>query len=216
MTATMHITFDDGPHPDYTPAVLDCLSRHRARATFFMVGEYVLEHPDLVRAALEQGSTVGNHTMTHSIQPGEVGAETTYLDEVRETSTAIESVTGRRPTTFRPPWGRRVWAPASTRAPMADEVAALGLRLWLWDAECEDWEHPQPPGAELVDRLEQMMRPPCAPGCGADGWVVLLHDGVPAGETDDERARDETVAALELLLERYEARGFEFVPLPGS
>jgi peptidoglycan/xylan/chitin deacetylase (PgdA/CDA1 family) len=212
----MHITFDDGPHPTFTPAMLEVLERFDARATFFLIGEHVEAFPDVVEAILAQGSTVGNHTLTHSIRPGTPGMEERYLAEVAATSEILSSVAGRRPTAFRPPWGRHLWASGSTVPPMADAVAELGLRLWLWDAECEDWEHPQPSADELLERLVTAMEAPAVPASGSEGWVVLLHDGVPGGESGEGRTREASVSVLERLLERHGRDGVEFTPLPGS
>jgi peptidoglycan/xylan/chitin deacetylase (PgdA/CDA1 family) len=210
----IHLTYDDGPNPLYTADLLDVLDRFGATATFFMVGAYAERHPDLVRRVAVQGSTIGNHTMTHTIRPATPGAETSYLDEVGQTSDVLEAITGRRPTAFRPPWGRDAWAAGSTRAPMAQETASLGLRLWLWDAKALDWENPQAPADILVRRIEKEMSLCGAPQSGSDGWVVLFHDGVPDHELP--RTQDNTIPATAQLLEKYSALGYVFEALPGS
>jgi len=209
----MYLTFDDGPDREYTPRVLALLTRYEARATFFMIGDSADRHADLVTDVLEQGSTVGNHTMTHSIDPRIEGNDSSYLDEVVKASELLERITGRRPTAFRPPWGLDTWADGSARAPMSDEVNEMGMHLWLWDADGADWKNPQPRAAEIVEQIRLGVNVG-ARNCGTDRPVILLHDGVPPYASG--RSQSEVIPALELLLQTCTEKGHTFESLPGS
>src|SRR5205085_2813258 len=117
------ITFDDGPNPSMTPKFLELLGRYNARATFFMIGHYVREYPELVRELLDRGHVTGNHTQTHPnlFRTG----RTRTGDELRRCQDAIADVLGTPPKFFRPPWGLR--SPWLARA-----AAELNLRTAMW------------------------------------------------------------------------------------
>jgi peptidoglycan-N-acetylglucosamine deacetylase len=152
--AGVALTFDDGPDPDATPAVLEILEREEARATFFLVGEQLLVHHELGRAVAAAGHDVALHGFRH--------VEHEELEDPREDLLrgldAIESATGVRPRLCRPPYGR--FSEASFAA-----CTALELEPVYWSAWGMDWE-PLPPDriAELATRdLDE-------------GAIVLLHD----------------------------------------
>jgi peptidoglycan/xylan/chitin deacetylase (PgdA/CDA1 family) len=148
------LTFDDGPDPDATPAVLDALELAGARATFFLVGEQLLVHHELGRAVADAGHGVGLHGF-HHVEHDELEDP---RDDLLRGLDAVESATGVRPTVFRPPYGR--FSEASFAA-----CRELGLEPVYWSAWGMDWES-LPPGriAELVGRDL------------AEGVIVLLHD----------------------------------------
>ena len=98
---TVYLTFDDGPIPDVTPWVLDTLDRYGIKATFFMVGENVERHPELLEEVRRRGHSVGNHTMSH-LQGAHVGTKH-YLHNVFRANELIGS------TLFRPPHGLLRW-----------------------------------------------------------------------------------------------------------
>ena len=97
------LTFDDGPHPEYTPQALERLRRYGWKGTFFLVGERAAAHPDLVRRIIEDGHEVGNHSYTHS-EPAETSVGK-LLDEVRATRRLLEEIAGKPVTLMRPPRG---------------------------------------------------------------------------------------------------------------
>jgi peptidoglycan-N-acetylglucosamine deacetylase len=178
----VYLTFDDGPTPAYTPRVLALLARHRARATFFVVGRNAATWPGLVRRELAAGHGVGNHTWSHRRITGLRGAQ--LAAEVSATSAAIQRITGAPVRCLRPPF-------AAVDAASADRVRALGLRLVLWDVDPDDWLRP---GARTIaGRVLGRVR---------SGDVVLMHDG--GGD------RSQTMAALEQVLATLSARGFRF------
>jgi peptidoglycan-N-acetylglucosamine deacetylase len=181
----VYLTFDDGPTPAYTPRVLALLARHRARATFFVVGRNAATWPGLVRRELAAGHGVGNHTWSHRRLTGLRGGR--LRAEVGATSAAIRRATGSGPRCLRPPYG------AVDRV-SADQVRALGLRLVLWDVDSNDWRRP---GVGVIaGRVLSRVR---------SGDVVLFHDG--GGN------RVQTLAALDQVLSALSARGFRFSAL---
>jgi peptidoglycan/xylan/chitin deacetylase (PgdA/CDA1 family) len=181
----VYLTFDDGPTPAYTPRVLALLARHRARATFFVVGRNAATWPGLVRRELAAGHGVGNHTWSHRRLTGLRGGR--LQAEVGAASAAIRRATGSGPRCLRPPYG-------TVDAASAYQVRALGLRLVLWDVDSNDWRRP---GAGVIaGRVLSRVR---------SGDVVLFHDG--GGN------REQTLAALDQVLSALSARGFRFSAL---
>ena len=184
---TIALTFDDGPDPKWTPQILDLLARHEARATFFVIGSKVNEHPELTRRILAEGHEIGAHTFSHA----ELVAVPSWRRRLEMTLTqnAIAGVTGRRATLMRPPFS------AEPDAVRADEFTALaevtrGTYLAvLADHDTEDWRRP---GVEAIVNAS-------TPRLGT-GAVVMLHDG--GGD------RSQTVAAVKTLLE--EGSGYQF------
>src|ERR1700694_2486848 len=150
-------TFDDGPNPVYTPQVLAVLQAYNIKATFFDVGYLVKEYPNIVREEFLQGHTIGNHSWSHP-QLTRLSA-TDILSQLVSTSDAIQSVTGSRPTIFRPPYGsfnRIVFAQALQQ----------NLSTILWNDEAHDWTTPGV--SMIVYRILNLAR---------NGGIILLHDG---------------------------------------
>ncbi|KUL36978.1 oligosaccharide deacetylase [Streptomyces sp. NRRL F-4489] len=181
------LTFDDGPDPRYTPEILQLLRRHRARATFFVVGECALAFPDLLHYIAEEGHTIGNHTWTHpqltALPPGEVRAE------LGRTSALIEEILGSAPTLARAPYGD--WDPLSLAV-----CNDLGMSPVGWSVDSEDWTRPGP--ERIADTVLDELGP---------GAIVLCHDG--GGD------RLQTVQALEWYLPELLDQGYEPVRVPG-
>jgi peptidoglycan/xylan/chitin deacetylase (PgdA/CDA1 family) len=101
--AEIALTFDDGPHPEHTPRLLDVLGAAGAKGTFFVIGEHTLRHPKLVRRIADEGHDIGNHTWTHS-EPSRTPASR-FLAEVIQTRQIIQNLTGRDCRLMRPPKG---------------------------------------------------------------------------------------------------------------
>jgi peptidoglycan/xylan/chitin deacetylase (PgdA/CDA1 family) len=165
------LTYDDGPDPETTTALLGALRSAGAHATFFNVGRRARAHPSLVRAQRSAGMWIGNHSWTHPHLTGLDAARITL--ELTRTQRAIRDATGTAPVLFRPPYG-------DTDATVRAVAQRLGLTEVLWDADSRDWD-----GAG-VDRIVR------AAADLADGDVLLMHDGYRA--TVD--AVPELVAAL--------------------
>ena len=150
----VYLTFDDGPHAEYTPQVLDVLARHGARATFFVVGRLARAYPDIIERIAAEGHTVANHTWNHE------DLATLTRPEFDETVGRTEAILGDLATPcLRPPYG-------SIGAHTREWAAAHGLSLLTWDGSPMDWR--RPPATEIADYIVQW-----AP----TGAVILLHDG---------------------------------------
>lgn len=178
------LTFDDGPDPQRTPAVLDLLARQEVRATFFVVGARAEAHPELVRRMATEGHVVGNHSYTHSWRfPLRSLGRT--VEELRRTGEVLHRITGRQPRLFRPPFG--VTNPTIARA-----VRRLGLDPVGWSIRSLDTmgQSPERVAARILRRLHP-------------GAVILLHDRCAGSER-----------LVGLLVEGLRSRGLEPVTLP--
>ena len=150
----VHLTFDDGPHPTYTPRVLDILARHGVRATFFVLGSLAENRPELMARIAAEGHTVANHTWNHDNLAGLPRAS--FDDTVGRTQAILAN---QATPCLRPPYG-------STDAFTRDWAASAGLDLVLWTVDTNDWRRPGAP--VIADRIVQ----------GAtDKAIVLMHDG---------------------------------------
>lgn len=185
------LTFDDGPDPDATPAVLDALDAAGLSATFFLVGEQLLAHHELGREIADRGHAVAAHGFRH-IEHDEL--ENAWGDLVRSLD-AVEAATGVRPGLFRPPYGR--CSDASYAA-----VRDLGLETVYWSSWGMDWE-PLP-----ADRIAELVVRDLAPGA-----IVLLHDSARYAHRADVGP---TIEAIPLIAEAVRARGLEPVTLPSG
>ena len=153
---TMALTFDDGPDPDITPAVLDALGEAGARGTFFLVGERVLLHPGIVRMIAEGGHRIGNHSMSHSrmifMKRNEVEEE---IDGVQR---AVEDAAGTAPVMFRPPYGIFDFTCARV-------VKERAMKLVLWTVLSGDYSDAS--RDEILRRVTPFVRA---------GSIVVFHD----------------------------------------
>jgi peptidoglycan-N-acetylglucosamine deacetylase len=149
------LTFDDGPDPDATPAVLDALRADGARAVFFLVGEQVEAHPELARQVADEGHVVALHGFRH-VEHDELGDGARA--DLERGAAAVTAATGVEPRLYRPPYGR-----FSERSYAA--AAELGLTPVYWSAWGSDWE-PIPP-----DRIAETAIRDLDPGA-----ILLLHD----------------------------------------
>lgn len=174
------LTFDDGPDEEMTPRVLALLHRYRAQATFFVVGDKVRQHPELVQRILADGHTLGNHTLSHN-PLATLYSVSRYHEELFWGGDVVERLTGRRMRLFRPPFG-------VTNPPIARAVKALGLTCIGWSVRSLDTTRL---GRERVlRRIEKGLKP---------GAVVLLHDRLP----ESDRLLEEVLKLLER--ENYKA-----------
>lgn len=128
---TIALTFDDGPHPEFTPKVLDALAANCMHATFFLVGNRVEKHPDIVRRISSAGHTIGNHTYTH-VRCSQLGLAE-FRHQLELTDRAIQNAcrTAPQPTFFRPPWG-------SLTSWQVYHLWRQGRRIALWSVSSDD------------------------------------------------------------------------------
>lgn len=174
------LTFDDGPHPEHTPPLLDRMKERGVRATFFLLGRQIERYPDLVKRIAEEGHDVGHHSYTHG--DPETTSAIELVTEARRTSALVERLVGRPPRLFRPPHGKLT--PGKTVA-----LWATRQTIVLWNQDPKDFA--------------------CASGEELAGWfrgrrfeggdVVLLHDVHP-----------HAAAAFEAIVQAVDASGLRF------
>ncbi len=176
------LTFDDGPNPAATPRLLEVLAKHSARATFFLIGDYVLREPALTRELIAAGHTVGNHTMHHLWLPRHSSA--TIRAELLACNAAIEQTTGQAVTLFRAPHGAK--RPAVMRI-----ARELGMRTVQWNLMVGDWKDRS--GDDLVRRIQHGIAAHQQRGRGTS---VVLHDGSQFSPNANRAATVDAVQAL--------------------
>ena len=151
------LTFDDGPHPTYTPLLLDVLASRKVRATFYVVGRAAEYSPQIIRRILDEGHELGNHSWSH---PNFTGWETAeILTEVDRTNEVLFKASGVMPNTFRPPYG------AFSFEQRFKLYQDRGLPTVLWSVDPEDWKHP---GQQAITE--------CVITEAQPGSIVLSHD----------------------------------------
>lgn len=179
---TIALTFDDGPHPQYTAEILDILAEYRVSATFFVIGENVEQYPALLERAVSEGHEIGNHTQTHPLR-------NLPREQMEEEISACERTVGewidRRPHLFRPPGG----IISQTVMTLAEDHS---YRVILWSIDTRDWAHT--PVEKIVQTVTDEV--------GA-GDIILMHDGIDAPSP--------TPAALRILIPSLLSQGYRFV-----
>ncbi|GAA0383621.1 hypothetical protein GCM10009530_38090 [Microbispora corallina] len=152
------LTFDDGPWP-YTPALLDTLKKHKAKATFFVLGRKVANRPELTRRIVAEGHDIGNHTWDHEVLTTLSDEE--VLSTVSSTTDIIRETIGKAPTMMRPPSG-------ATNSRVGALMAQLGLPQILWTGSTLDW---QARNTKVIAKRTLAL--------AKRNGVILLHDIVP-------------------------------------
>lgn len=153
------LTFDDGPHPDWTPKILDQLRAARVKATFCVVGREVRRHPALVVRMVREGHSLCNHSWQHDLELGGRSAAHIRADLARTNGEIHRVVPGTRITYYRQPGGK--WTPELIKV-----VEALGMIPLHWDVDPRDWAKPKP--VVISKRVSAQVRP---------GSIILMHDG---------------------------------------
>ncbi len=179
------LTFDDGPDPRYTPAILNILKKFKAAATFFVIGREAQRHPQIIKAIKSSGCLLGNHSYSH-LSLGKARFSV-VREELLKTSDILFKITGDNPHWLRPPGG-------SVNLILLKFANSLGYRIVLWDIDPWDWSKPD------VNTIYRRVVTKAKPGS-----VILLHDG--GGN------RKNTLLALPLILKSLTNRGFSFVTL---
>lgn len=154
------LTFDDGPHPDITPRLLDLLAEHALHATFFVIGREAERYPHLVARMVAEGHAVGHHSYTHS-EPALTSAET-LLGELEMANDTFREAAGVLPTIMRPPKGQ-------LSSSKLVRLLARGFRIVLWSVDPKDY------AMASAEPLVAWARE--TPLAGGD--VILLHDVQP-------------------------------------
>jgi peptidoglycan/xylan/chitin deacetylase (PgdA/CDA1 family) len=186
------LTYDDGPNDPHTLRLLEVLAKHSIHATFFLIGRYVQQRPDIAREIVQAGHVVGNHTHTHPLLIFK--SETEIRHELSQCRAALQDAVGQHSNLFRPPFGGR--RPAVLRI-----ARELGLEPVMWNVTGYDWN--APPAAAIERKVVKQIR---------GGDVILLHDG---GHKQMGADRSQIVIATDRLIARYKSEGYEFVTVPG-
>lgn len=175
------LTFDDGPHPQNTPRLLDILRRYNVKATFYVVGTNAARYPNLIRRIVAEGHEIGNHTWSHPKLTGL--SDAAVREQLNKTRNAIVAACGIAPKTLRPPYGslsqrQRQWIRSE-----------YGYPTILWSVDPLDWKRP---GSSVVtSRIVQGT---------TRGGIVLAHD-IHAG----------TIDAMPTTINKLLAKGFRFL-----
>ena len=176
------LTFDDGPN-EMTLLVLDVLRKYNVKATFFCIGKNIETHPSILKKIVEEGHTVGNHSFSHSPFFDFYG-KNQVIAEIEQTDALIETVTGKKTTVFRPPYG--VTNPSIRNALAVTKHKTIGWNIRSLDGVVKNEKF-------LLDRIIKRIKP---------GGIVLLHD-----------TSIQTVNVLEQLLSFLQQNNYAVVPL---
>jgi peptidoglycan/xylan/chitin deacetylase (PgdA/CDA1 family) len=190
-TRKLALTYDDGPNDPCTLQLLEVLAKHEVKATFFVLGRFVQQKPNIVRALASAGHIIGNHSWDH---PRLIFASDSELRrQVEETQAAVFDACGMTPTLFRPPYGGR--RPGTLQA-----VRKLGLESVMWNVTCYDWKATS--AERVFAHVQRQVH---------GGDVILMHDGDQQAMGAD---RSHTVEATDRIIAQYKAEGYEFVTVP--
>ena len=180
----LFLTFDDGPIPEVTPAVLELLKTYDAKATFFCIGQNINTHPEIFQKIISDGHAIGNHTYNH-LNGWKTKADA-YIQNVEICAQVINvnHQIARLKPLFRPPYGRIT----------ASQYAALKKQysLIMWDVLSEDWKT-KLNSEDCFENVRRKAKP---------GSIIVFHDSL--------KARERMFPALEKILEYFSKKGFRF------
>jgi peptidoglycan/xylan/chitin deacetylase (PgdA/CDA1 family) len=187
------LTFDDGPDPRYTPEIARILSERGVKATFFMVGQAIQAHPDVVRQVMDQGHEIGNHTWDH--RSLNFQGPQAIRHQIESTDQILADLGYQGSILFRPPFGHSLlflpWV-----------LNHMDRANVFWSIDPQDWDATEP--EQILAALAPQIH---------NGGIILLHDGDANPYGTGVKPRDTTVAALPLILDTYLAQGYRFVTL---
>ncbi len=184
---TIALTFDDGPHPRYTPKILEILKENDAKATFFVLGKHVEFYPEALKKIQKEGHEIGNHTFSHI--DVKTASQKKIREEFEKTQQAIFSVIGIRPNLFRPPFGFH-------NKKVIETVKEHNCKIILWSThqDSKDWSNPGV--KKIVNTILKETK---------NGDIILLHDYV--------EGPSQTAEALKIILPELKKRGYKFVTI---
>jgi len=180
----LYLTFDDGPHPEITPFVLNELKKHDALATFFCVGKNVLAYPETYKQILNNGHSVGNHTQNHL--NGWKTPNDVYLKDIAEAAGLIDS------NLFRPPYGKITLFQARH---LREAMKGRKAKVVMWDVLSADFDT----NVSKENSLEYVILR------SSPGSIVVFHDS--------EKAHDKLSYVLPRVLHHFTQQGYRFAPL---
>ncbi len=182
------LTFDDGPNAVNTLELLEVLEKHKAKATFFVLGNKAEKQPDMLKKMTQAGHEIGNHSYSHADFNGK--SDEFILEEIKKTNDIINQITGHTPKFFRPPGGYLSYA-------MVDLTKQEGLTIgyWTWQQDSKDWRDGTT-SVQIAKHIKKNIKP---------GQIIVLHDGVSNGM--------QTVKAMDLLIPDLNQLGYRLVTL---
>jgi peptidoglycan/xylan/chitin deacetylase (PgdA/CDA1 family) len=182
---TIYLSFDDGPHPEITPWLLNVLKSYNAKSTFFCVGENILKFPKVFNQILAEGHSIGNHSQNHL--KGWKTSTSQYLENVLEAENVIEkySENRKRSKLFRPPYGRIT--PFQLK-----RLHTLNYKIVMWDSLSGDFDKRISSEACYKNVIENTKA----------GSIIVFHDS--------EKASEKLKEVLPRVLEYYSKKGFNF------
>ncbi|MBQ7669496.1 MAG: polysaccharide deacetylase family protein [Clostridia bacterium] len=169
------LTFDDGPHPKYTDEILDILSEYGVKATFFVIGKNVEEHPEIIQREVREGHEIGNHTFDHFYMNSL--NESSIADEIKKCECSVLSAGGPNTKLLRPPGGI-----CSTK--LKKQCAAADYNVVLWSVDTRDWKRPS--ADHIVNSVLNNV---------SSGDIILMHDYV-SGKSNTPEALKRIIPAL--------------------
>lgn len=184
------LTFDDGPHPVFTPQILDLFEQYQLRATFFLLGQHAVDQRDLVARMVAAGHAIGNHTFSHIRMP-----QTRRWQRWRELWQTQQVLAPYRVRLFRPPYGGQSYGSRF-------DALLFGYEVVGWTFHIEDWI--AQPASQLAARLVDQVRP---------GSIILLHDRLANPRDPQAADRTSLVSALAMALPELQ-RTYRFVTVP--
>ena len=177
------LTFDDGPHPKYTPQILNILDKYRIKATFFTVGINAYYYPDTLREVSKRGHEIGNHTFSH---PHVNQVDSYHLkEEIAQCEETVYGITDLRTRVFRPPEGM-------IDSSILAVVRELDYRVILWDIDTRDWAHT--PAEDIAKNVIEHIKP---------GSIILMHDYIGSNSP--------TCEAMNIFIPKLIKMGYKFV-----
>jgi peptidoglycan/xylan/chitin deacetylase (PgdA/CDA1 family) len=181
------LTFDDGPDPATTPAVLASLDKHDVKATFFVVGNRAEANPKLLKKIVTAGHELGNHSYSHKDFNKVDGAG--IRSEIVRTNEIIEKLTGQKAILFRPPGGY-----LSNEMIRITQEEKVKVAYWSWETDSKDWRNRN--SQYIADYVTDHIAP---------GQIIILHDGGNNGLT--------TARAVDLMISQIEKKGYRFMTM---
>ncbi len=187
----MALTFDDGPHPEFTPRLLALLSKLDIKATFFVIGQQAKRYPDVLKAIASEGHEIGNHSWSHGLGLLQTKARLVY--EIEKTQNIIHDLTGDLPTWYRPPYGVFGFG-------MKKVLDELGLSSMLWSQSLWDYKY----------QSQQKLAFYFNRGLQKSPTIFLMHDG---NFNASNKNRQPTLQLLEAILPTLLTSGYECLTL---
>ena len=175
----VYLTFDDGPHAEQTPRVLDVLKRNNAKATFFCIGSHIAGNEQILKRIIDEGHTIGNHSFSHT-NSFPLFSRRRMIADIEQCQKAIESATGTAPTLFRPPFG-------VTNPTVGKAVKTLNLKTIGWTIRTYDTNRCS--NEKIARRISRQLRP---------GAIILLHDRLP-----------QSAERLQMVIDTVKENGYE-------